>query len=162
MNLHAHTRTHTNVFISFLPLPPFFTLYSPFSSALSVSHRSLTKQLALLLANWGALLWRGARQSAWWGIKWWLINLLLSWSSNWELYETPSSQPAQSSKAQSAHTHTPTLRSRPASSLVSGIRRMELVLPLFFVQQRNSMATFSGKRLQFCSFDTLNVDDTSS
>lgn len=36
-----------------------------------------------------------SRQSAWWGIKWWLINLLLSWSSNWELYETPSSQPAQ-------------------------------------------------------------------
>lgn len=36
-----------------------------------------------------------SRQSAWWGIKWWLINLLLSWSSNWELYETPSSQPVQ-------------------------------------------------------------------
>lgn len=112
-NTHAcasmHTRTHVTLFLTSLSLfflPPFFTLYSPFSSALSGSYLSLTKQLAPLPANWGGLLQRGARQSAWWGIKWWLINLLLSWSSNWELYETPSSQPAQPSTTQPAHTHT--------------------------------------------------------
>lgn len=34
------------------------------------------------------------QQSAWWGIKWWLINLLLSWSSHGAADGSPSGQPS--------------------------------------------------------------------